>query len=151
MLTNNFVYKVLAAQIPAFWDAIKYACVKADEIAVVDMPNYFNTLLQDLLGDKAQCFIILDDQRILHGITITRIIIDKVVVKKYLDIQVLYSMREITSDETTKYFKILHELAVKEHCFGITFNTRNQKIMQMAEWVGCTEQYRKFIYRLGGK
>ena len=150
MLTNNFVYKLLSFQIVHFWDAIKYACIQADEVDKKDLASYFNELLQSLLSDKAQCFVILDEQRILHGIAITRIVLDKVRSKKEVLLQSFYSMRTVNDTETKKYFSILFELAKKENCTGITFSSRNQKIWYMANLVGCKETNRNFTFELGG-
>ena len=150
MLTNNFVYKLLSVQIVHFWDAIKYACIKADEVDEKNLASYFNELLQALLSDKAQCFVILDEQRILHGIAITRITVDKVQDKKEVLLQAFYSMRTVSDVETRKYFNILLELAKKESCTGITFSSRNEKIWYMAGLVGCKEKNRNFTFELGG-
>jgi len=150
MLTNNFVYKLLSVQITHFWDAIKYACIQADEIDKKDQASYFNELLQALLSDKAQCFVILDEQRILHGIAITRIVIDKVRDKKEVFLQIFYSMRTVNDEETKKYFKILLDLAKKTDCTNIVFSSRNQKIWYMANLVGCKETNRNFTFELGG-
>jgi len=150
MLTNNNVYRLLSVQIPYFWDAIKFGCVQADEVLEVDMPLYLNELLQALLSDKAQCFVILDNERILQGITITRIVADKIFSKKELLLQTFYSLKVVTDDETQKYFKILYDLAVKEKCTAITFSSRNTKIWEMAKLVGCKELNRNFAFELGG-
>ena len=78
MLTNNSIFRLLPVQIVPFWEAIKFACKEADEVKKEEMSNYFNELLQALLSDKAQVFIVLDDKRILHSIAITRITFNKV-------------------------------------------------------------------------
>ena len=151
MLTNNNVHRLLATQIVPFWEAIKFSCIKADEVSEKDMPSYLNELLQALLSDKAQCFVVLNDERILQGITVTRIVTDKIFSKKELLLQTFYSMKVVTEEETKKYFKILYDLAIKENCTALTFSSKNAKIWEMAKLVGCKELNRNFAFELGGK
>jgi len=150
MPINNSVYRLLAVQIPMFWEAIKYACIEADEVDKKDYANYFNDLLQALLSDKAQCFVILDKDRILHGVAITKIVTDKILLKKELTLQVLYSMRPVSDAELFRNLKILRDLAIQEGCFAVTFQSRNPRIWEMAKISGCTERNRSFIYEVGG-
>ena len=39
MLTDNLIFRVPAPQIPVFWEAIKFACSKADEVKKEEMPS----------------------------------------------------------------------------------------------------------------
>jgi len=154
MPTNTYddiIYRVLSVQIPMFWDAIKFACIKADEVPTEYMSDYFNELLQDLLSDKAQCFALLDEKKILHSIAITKIILNKMLNRKELVIQCFYSMYPIKDMELHRNLKVLYDLAVKEECKAITFTSRNSRVWQMAEISGCSEQFRSFIYEMGGK
>jgi len=149
MLTNNTIYRLLPVQIVPFWNAIKYACVQADEVKKEDLGNYFNELLQALLSEKAQCFIVLDDQRILHSIAITRIITDKVQFRKELYIQCLYSMSAWDDESTRKYFSFVAQFAAQEECKAVTFSSRNSRIWEIARVTGCVERHRTFAYNLG--
>jgi len=150
MLINNSIYRVLPVQIIQFWDAIKYACIQADELKAEQYLKYFNELLQALLSDTAQCFIVLNNDRVLHAIAVTRITINKVQLQKELDIQCLYSMSAMSDSELRKYFKFIANFATQEECKVITFSSRNSRIWQVANTVGCTERHRTFIFELGG-
>lgn len=151
MLTNNSIFRLLPTQIVPFWDAIKFACEKADEVKKEEMPNYFNELLQSLLSDKAQVFIVLDSKRILHSIAITRINFNKVQQRKELLIQCLYSMTTMDDASVVGYFSFIAEFAKQEGCEMILYNSRNPRIWQIAAVLGCTELSRTFAFNLGGK
>jgi hypothetical protein len=150
MLTENSIYRVLSTQIIDFWDAIKFACKEADELRLEDMQNYFNSLLQELLSDKAQCFVVLDDNRILHSVVITKIVINKAQNIKELNIQCLYSMTTISNSSALRYFKFIADFAKQENCSLVTYNSKNPRVWDIAKTVGCVERYRSFSYNLGG-
>ncbi len=151
MLTNNTIYRILPTQVIQFWDAIKFACTQADEVNKEDMPDYFNELLQALLSEKAQCFIVLDEKKILHSIAVTRITLNKISFKKELYIQCLYSLSKIDNASLAKYFAFLVEFAKKAECVTVTYTSRNSRVWEIAHFVGCVERYRSFEYKLGGK
>lgn len=151
MLTKNTIYRILPVQIVQFWDAIKFACKQADEVNAEDMPDYFNELLHALLSEKAQCFVMLDEKKILHGIGITRIVLNKITFKKELHIQCLYSLTKMDSETLVRYFTFVADFARKMECVAITYNSRNPRIWEIARTVGCEERYRSFEFKLGGK
>jgi len=150
MQTNNKIYRLLPMQIPLFWDAIKYACIKADMIKTDEYSGYFNELLQALLSDKAQCFVVLDESKILHTIAITRLIVNRTQLTKELDIQCMYSMTAMKDAEISNYFSVISDFAKQEDCKRVTFNGNNWRIWQIAEILGCVERYRSFIFEIGG-
>jgi len=151
MLTDKSIYKLLPFQVPRFWDAIKYACIKADMLRPDEYGNYFNELLQELLSDKAQCFIILDKNKVLRTIAITKIIVNKISATKELYIQATYSMAMLRDDEAKEYINILLRFAHQEGCKRITFTGTNWRAQQVAEMLGFTERYRSYVYELGGE
>ncbi len=150
MHTDNMIYKLPATQITYFWNAIKFACVQADEVDKESMADYFNELLQALLSDKAQVFIVLDSKRILHTIAVTRIVFNKVTLRKELYIQCLYSMTPMDNTAAIKYFTFAAEFAKRQECKFVVFNSRNPRIWELAELNGCKEQYRSYALNLGG-
>lgn len=150
MPTENYIYRLPATQIVPFWEAIKFACVQADEVKMEDRADYFNELLQALLSDKAQVFVVLDSKRILHTIAVTRIIFNKVNLKKELLVQCLYSMTPMDNAAAIKYFSFAAEFARKEGCTRIVYNSRNPRIWELAALNGCQEQFRSFALDLGG-
>lgn len=151
MLTNNSIFKILPTQVPIFWEAIKFACKEADEVKKEEMQEYFNELLQSLLSDKAQCFVVLDEKRVLHSIAVTRILVNKVQQRKELLIQCLYSLTMMEDAAVRRYFAFIASFAAQVGCELVTYNSRNPRIWEIAKVIGCTEQYRSFSYPIGGK
>jgi len=150
MFTDNSVYRLISVQIPMFWDAIKFACVKSDEVDEKNYSVYFNELLHALLSDKAQCFIMLDAGKILHSVAISRITTDSVLGRKELLLQCVYSMHTMSTEELMRNLKVLVDLAKKEKCDAVTFNSRNPRVWEMAKLSDCKERTRNFVYELGG-
>lgn len=150
MLTDNFIYRVPAPQIPVFWEAIKFACCKADNLDEKLYTAYFNELLQSLLSDKVQCFVVLDNSRVLHRIIITRIIYDKLRGDSELMIQCMYSITKATNEDVQKHFAFAVDTAKSLGCKRLTWKSSNPRIWEWAEMVGCFDQTRIFSFNVGG-
>jgi hypothetical protein len=143
-MTTNYIYRVLPIQVPFFWEAIKFACTTADLVDVSIRPAYFNELLQALLSEKAQCFVVLDEKRILNSIAVTRIVIDRITGDKELHLQCLYSMERMNDSSLVDYWNFIKSFAVSEKCNKLTFNSSNPRVWEIADVIGCTEEYRRF-------
>jgi hypothetical protein len=150
MLTDNFIYRVPAPQIPAFWEAIKFACCKADNLDEKLYAAYFNELLQSLLSDKVQCFVVLDNSRVLHRIIITRIVYDKLRGDSELMIQSMYSITKASNEDVQKHFAFAVSTAKSLGCKRLTWKSSNPRIWEWAEMVGCFDQTRIFSFNVGG-
>ncbi|MDP2159444.1 MAG: hypothetical protein Q8K02_03110 [Flavobacterium sp.] len=137
-------------QIPSFWETIKFCCVQADEVESKDLQPYFNELLHSLLNEKSQCFVKLGDDKTLLALSVTRILIDKITGQKSLFIQILYSWKRFEDKEWQEGFNFIKEFAEHEQCKYIYFEPRNPRIWEMAEFLGCQESNRKFIFNIGG-
>ncbi len=142
--------RILPVQIPVFWESIKFVCVQADEINKEDMPSYFNELLHALLSDKAQCFIRLGDDRTLQGLMITRIIIDKITSKKFLFLQCLYSFRMVQDEIWKQDWNLVMNFAKSEQCSYVSFDSRHERIWEIAQNLGFKERHRRFDFKIGG-
>lgn len=144
------VVKVLDVQIPVFWETIKFCIVQANEIDEAARQSYFNNLLQALLSNKSQCFIRLDEKRILMGLMITSLEMNKITLEKSLHIETLYSFQSVSNETWADEYKILGDFAKKTECRTITFDTRNEKVMELGKLVGFVEKQRSFEMALGG-
>lgn len=150
MLVNHRAYMLLPLQIPAFWEAIKFACMSADEIKPAHYRAYFNELLHALLSGKAQCFIVLDDNKVLRNIAITRLTQDKISGDKELILQCLYSAEKFEDPDLIKYFQFIVDFAKSESCKVLLFNTRNPRVWQIAKLLKCELKHKTFTYPVGG-
>lgn len=143
------IIRLLANQIPTFWESIKFCATQADEIDKKYLQAYLNEMLQTLLSDKAQCIIRLDKDRILIGLMITKNLCDKITGREELHIQCLYSFSKLSETKWTEDYKTLEKIARDLKCVTITFNTRNKKVMELGRLVGFVEKQRSFILELG--
>lgn len=144
------IVRLMATQIPVFWETIKFCAVAANEIDKEDLPEYLNGLLQSLLSEKVQCFVRLSDERILIALMLTKVTIDKLTKKSNLDIQCLYSYQKVSDTDWTTEYKNVKKFAKSLKCDSITFATRNEQVMRLGELVGFTEQKRFYEFNLGG-
>lgn len=137
-------------QIPTFWESIKFCAISGDEISAEDRPKYLNILLHNLLANKTQCFVRLDDARILTAMVITRVEVDKLTAIKQLYMQGLYSLR-MTSDKIWKdEFSLIEKFARSQGCSQVVFSTRHKAVMRLGEALGFIEFNRTFKFSLGG-
>lgn len=142
------ITKILSTQIVIFWETIKHCTVRADEVDRKDLQPYLNELLRALLNDKAQCWVRLDENRVLMAMMITRINIDKVTGEKYLHLQGLYSFQVVSDDIWKKDIVFIRKFAEKESCSYISFNSRHKKVWELGKTLGFQEKHRVFNFRL---
>ena len=140
--------QLVPGQIPIFWEAIKYAAVKADGIRDKDIPTYLNQLLYSLLSNKAQCFVRLDDERKLQSIVVTRILIDQVTGSKSLNISNLYGFQSSDMDTWKDTLDILMTFAKQRKCSIVTAWSANARVWEICDNLGFEERLRSFVIDL---
>jgi hypothetical protein len=143
------IIKLIPNQIPLFWDAIKLGATQADEVDSKNLQPYLNELLHALLSDKAQCFASLDDNRVLTGVLITRIGIDKVTEDKFLFLQSIYVWKLLADQVWRDAYDLFSSFAVKEGCKYLSFNSRQRALWDRAEKFGFKEKTRTFTLKIG--
>ena len=148
-MSDGLIIKVLATQIPMFWESVKYACVQADEIQRDDLSEYLNELLHALLSDKAQCFVRLDENRILTAVLITRVMINKINKKRFLFIQCLYSYKKVPDSIWEREWAFIKTFAKLENCSYISFDSGNKRLFGHTQKLGVEEKFRTYNYQLG--
>ena len=148
MASKTSRIKLLPAQVPVYWELVKYIVVKVDEVKEKDLQPYLNELLHSLLNNKAQCFLGLDEKRNITGVWITRLMIDKITGEKYLFAQALYSFKFIDDENRKQEIDFIKEFAKKEQCSYISFRSRNKRIWEIGKLNGFREDFRTFSFRL---
>jgi len=143
-----FVVKLVPQQIPAFWDTIKYICKETDTASQKNFPVYCNKLLHDLLNEKAQCWVRLDDNRVLLGMMVTEICHNKQTDETYLHVPALYSWKMVSTEMWLKDWEFFKEFAVKAGCKYIDCQSANPQAWRLFESVGLREVSRSFAFRL---
>ena len=132
-------------QIPSMWEAIKYAAVKSGRLNKDEMPRYLNKLLNDLLSGNAQCFVKLNEKRILSGIILSKLIEDNLTNDKSLLIENLYSFEPVTQESWLEGLDIIGKFAVANECITITTYADSEKVYEILKMMGFRERYRCFI------
>ena len=142
------IIKLLPNQIPFFWEAIKFATKQADEVESNNMQPYFNELLHALLSNKAQCYVYLNNDRILVGLLITRLKIDRITKDKFLFMQSVYTWESLEDQIWRRAYDITRLFAIKEGCKYLSFNSRNPNIWSRTEKLGFKEITRTFSLKI---
>lgn len=142
------VTKLLPSQIPCLWEAIKFASISTDGIPLKDQPLYLNRLLAALLSEKAQCFVRLDDSRMLMALVITRLIFDEVTGEKSLFINSLYSFKSVIDEQWVSDIEIMRKFAIDNECRKIITYSNNPRIFDIVKLLGFGERFRCFIVDL---
>jgi len=142
------VIKLVPQQIPVFWEAIKAATTRADEVDAKDYPVYLNKMLHDLLNDKNQCFVRLTAERVLASILVTQLDDDLLSGKKLLRIKTLYSWQPVAPTEWQEDFKFLRDFAAREKCSRILFDSRNARVQELGASLGFKEVTRSFVLEI---
>ena len=137
------IHKILASQIPQFWDTIKFAVLNADNIAEKDRQLYLNQLLAHLLCDKAQCFV-RSLNRELQAVVITRIIKDEITGENSLFISSLFSFKVVPNSEWLSDIESMAKFARANHCKKVIAVSNNPRVFEIANSIGFVERYRNF-------
>lgn len=142
------IIKILPKQIPVFWNAIKFAATQADEIDSKNMQPYLNELLHALLSNKAQCFVSLDNNRVLTGLLITRLCVDKITGDNFLLLQAVYTWQILPDEMWRETYELFLAFAAKEKCKYLLFTSRNPNIWDRTEKLGFKEKTRTFTLEI---
>lgn len=136
--------RLLPQQIPFFWEAIKRASSETCQVKEKDLPIYFNNLLHALLNDKAQCFIQMDENKVLLALTITKIVFNKITGEKELDSPTSYAWHRMGSDEWLSTYAFLMGFAKHAGCKRMVFKSNNPTVWAVCEKFKIPEVSRNF-------
>ncbi|MCK5607107.1 hypothetical protein KAR91_34810 [Candidatus Pacearchaeota archaeon] len=136
------IIRLQSDNIPAEWEVIKFCLAKVNKVNKED--GYFNEILHELLNDKAQCWIRLDDSKAITSLSITKFTVNKFTDKKSLWIICTYSFVEADNNTWKEDWGVLEEFAINEDCSNIYFGSCNERIWELAILFGCNEDTRIF-------
>jgi hypothetical protein len=138
------VVQLLTTQIPLFWEAIKTAVVKADEVPEKETSGYLVEMLLDLLSSKTQCFVRQDEAFNIQSILVSRMLVNRVTGKATAEIQCLYSFVEIKTERWVNEFDVVKKYYTGLGCQSIEFLSKNPRVWQLAKQIGFAEAARKY-------
>lgn len=129
------IVKLLPTQIKDHWESIKFSAVKADLVKDKDVPEYSVNLLLDLLNDKAQCIMSVEDGKI-QRILIVSFMYDIVRKTKSMVFRTMYSFTLASPEQWVEESTAVYQYAKKMNCNEICMTTANHRIEQLAESYG---------------
>jgi len=142
--------RVLPPNIPKVWEAVKYAVVQLDEIPNEQLPDYFVWLLQQLLSEKAQCWITLNEDRVLLNVSITRITTHPFTKEKVLHIQCLYAFQGLTDTTVAEALSLYKEFAKSVGCRTVTGASRHPRACTLMEKHHFQPEYKTYTLAAEG-
>jgi len=143
--------KVMPSQIPRVWEAVKFAVVQLDEIPNEQMQQYCVWMLHQLLSEKAQCWVTLNDDRMLLNVSITRIADNAFTGQRELHLQCLYAFQGLTDQTITEALTLYRAFARKSGCVVIAGSSRHHRARELMERHGFQKQYHTYTLDIGGE
>lgn len=131
--------RLLATQIGDFWELIKYALNRVEKLEGRDYNKVYNSLLAELLSDKAQCIICYSYDDKIVGIIITNILNNSLDNTKNLHIRCLYAFISTEIDYWNLGLDYIKSMARDEGCSKIVFESSNPKLIALTKSLGAIE------------
>ncbi len=142
------IIKLTPPQIVEYWEMIKFSYVKGDLVQDDQRQVVLNKLLQELLSEKAQCFLRISDDRQMIALMITKIMISNISGDKFLYIQCIFSFRTVPNTDWQEDWDFIQAFANQEDCKYIDAESSNAQIFTILSQLGVKEIYRTFRFKL---
>lgn len=142
--------RVLPSQIPQVWEAVKYAVVQLNEVPPEELDEYLVWMLQQLLSEKAQCWVTLNDDRILLNVSITRIVTNTFTKEPALHLQCLYAFQGLTDSTVEEALMLYRQFAKKTGCTQVTGASRHPRACALMEQHGFKPEYKTYTLAVEG-
>lgn len=125
--------KVMPSQIPQVWEHIKFGIAQIGEIPQEYLSAYCLKLLCDLLSEKAQCWVSLNEDRVLLNISVTKLSQNTTTDEKELYIEGFYAFQGTTPTTMEKLFALYQGFAKQAGCVRVVSNTKVPRACEILE------------------
>ena len=142
--------KVPPSQIPLVWETVKYAIAQLGEVPDAQLPAYYVWLLQELLSEHAQCWVTLNEDRVLLNVSITRIVEQTWTKERELHIHCMYAFQGITDTTATALLALYVDCARSMGCTRVVAASRHPRAFAVMEQQGLTPYYRTYVKDVEG-
>jgi hypothetical protein len=145
------VIKLQPMQISSLWDAIKLAAIRANSITSEQEQHFANKVLEALLTEVYQCWVLCYDNeegRQISAIGITSIVNDKLFNLRYLNMHTVFGFRVMTPELKREAFEAFSAFAAGNGCAVFRTSTNNKAIKGLAEESYMTEILTTYSYKL---
>lgn len=138
------IIRLLPDQVAKFWEHVKWAVASTGRIPESVQGQFFNIGLQQLLTEKAQCWLCLSEERKLKAIFISRITEHPLHGVKQLQIYSLYGFERISDEDYEEGFNYLVTFAKNAKCKEIFLNSNHPRVWHQVEKNGYEQVYKTF-------
>lgn len=142
--------KVTPQQVPKVWETVKYAITQLDEVPNERLSAYLLWMLHQLLSEKAQCWVTLNEQRILLNVSITRIVTNPFTHERELHLQCLYAFQGLTEHIVLEALALYRQYAKRTACVRVTGASRHPRACAIMEQHGFQPEYKTYTLALEG-
>ena len=142
------IIKVPPAQIPLVWDTIKLAIILSAEVDPPAIPHLCQGVLVELLNDTMQCFVVLDEQRIITQVIVTQLLNNPLTAARELWLIGLYSFKLINETLAQEVWGYLKTAAINLKCDLVTGHSRNPRLWELYKALGLKEISHQYTYKL---
>ena len=126
------IIKLIPKQIAELWVFIKHSIQETFEVDVNLDNELFEGYLRSFLIGTRQVWGILNRDKNIAGILVTRIYIEGLTDRRVVGLDHLYAFEVMLQEDWEEGFKTINEFALKNNCQTIIAISSNQRIMQMA-------------------
>lgn len=133
--------RLLSIQISKYWELIKYALNQVERFGSDEESlGAYNRIFAALLNDKAQCFIMWDNNKEVKSLAVTEILEDFITTRRILNIRCLYAFKNTSNDDWREGFNVIKELASNSNCKKIVFQTSNTRVEGIGKFLGFSKR-----------
>ena len=132
--------KLLPSQIPMVWEHIKFGIAQIGEVPNEYMNTYCVHLLHRLLSGSYQCWVLLNADRVLLNISVTKITEDPFQGARELWIEGFYAFQGTTVTSMTELFSLYRAFAKKMGCARVAASSRVPRAKEILEQHGFVAQ-----------
>lgn len=148
------IIQLQPSQISLFWDAIRHGFLQTNPPpAGISSLEYSNRVLQNLLNQKYQCWLVYelrDEKKILVAIGITAISRELLTDVSILNILSLYGFRRLKESTALSAFNDFLIYAKNTDCLKVCARTSVKRVTELASMVGFTKEYESYSFPLRG-
>jgi hypothetical protein len=144
---NMSLLRLQPDQVIKLWSHIKWAGYHAEMVPVEHAGEYCRKLLLDILSEKTQIWVIMDEDRI-KTIFATSIQTDNLTHLRELYINFVYGYSPLTDEDIISSFEELKTVARNYNCKSVRAFTINKRVQQICERAGATQPYLVYKFDL---
>ena len=130
-------------EVAAFWDGIKLAVVRSNQIPDEHYQAYVNHMLEMLLSGKLTAWVVFDyvtdNSKEVHALAVTSIQEDLVFGYKYVYVEALYGIRKVSDQQALDSVEAIKTYARNTGCKYIRSVTDSDRVKHIATIMGFSE------------